>query len=96
MSLPTRGERSTLAEIAAHESWARTTNRTARTAPARRALEEKFLREAGGDPVRAEHARKAYYRRLSLKSAVARRKAKESTAVADAAESELAELDGAS
>jgi hypothetical protein len=60
--------------IAAHESWARTTDRTARTANARKALDDKFLAEAGGDPVRAESLRKAYYARLAFKSAQARRR----------------------
>lgn len=62
-------------QIGAHESWARTTDRAARTAPARAALEAKFLAEAGGDPTRAEHLRKAYYKRLALKSAQSRRRA---------------------
>lgn len=59
--------------IGAHLKWANTEDRTAATAPARKALEQKFLDEAGGDPVRAKHLRKAYYRRLALKSAEARR-----------------------
>ncbi|MDC8980512.1 hypothetical protein PR370_01875 [Mycobacterium marinum] len=62
------------ARIAAHESWARTPDRPARTAKARRALEEKFLAEAGGDPVRAEHLRKAHFARMALKSAQSRRR----------------------
>ena len=57
----------------AHISWANTTDRTARTAPARAALDAKFLEEAGGDPVRATHLRKAHFARLALKSAQARR-----------------------
>lgn len=68
--------------IAAHESWARTPDRTARTAPARRALEDKFLREADPEGVlspverakRAENLRKAFYCRLAKKSAEARRR----------------------
>jgi hypothetical protein len=60
--------------IAAHESWANTEDRTARTANARKALEDKFLAEADGDPVRAEHLRRAYYARLAFKSAQARRR----------------------
>ena len=60
-------------QIAAYESWARTPDRSARTAPARRALEEKFLRENGGDPKRADAARKAYYLRLAQKSAKVRK-----------------------
>jgi hypothetical protein len=56
-----------------HVSWARTLDRSARTAAARAALEARFLAEAGGDPVRAEHLRKAFYADLALKSAKARR-----------------------
>ena len=77
------------ASIAAHESWAKTENPAARTAPARAALNQKFLEQAGGDPIRAEHLRLAYYKRLALKSAQSRRKAKELLAVAEAAEAEL-------
>ena len=74
MSNADPGDRSLIARIAAHESWANTTNRSARTAPARAALDRKFLEEAGGDPVRAAHLRSAWYARLALKSAQARRK----------------------
>jgi hypothetical protein len=70
----TPAERKLRAQIAAHESWAQTENRTARTAKGRRALEDKFLAEAGGDPKRAESLRRAYYARLALKSAQARRR----------------------
>jgi hypothetical protein len=86
----TASERRLTASIAAHTSWARTPDRTARTANARAALEQKFLDEAGGDPIRAEHLRKAHYARLALKSARARRKIKTLTAEAAAAEAELA------
>lgn len=85
----TEAERRLQASVASHTSWANTPNRSERTAPARRALEEKFLREAGGDPQRAEHLRRAYFQRLALKSAQARRKARELTAEAAAAEAEL-------
>jgi hypothetical protein len=68
-------ERRLLARVAAHRSWARTDDRSARTANARAGLEQKFLDQAGGDPVKAEHLRKAYYAELALKSAQARRKA---------------------
>lgn len=90
----TPSERTLKAQIAAHESWANTPDRTARTAPARAALDARFLAEADGDPVRAEHLRRAHFKRLSLKSAQARRKAKEAAAAAAAAEAELAELGG--
>ncbi len=62
------------ARIAAYESWGRTSDRSARTANARRAFEDKFLEEAGGDPRRAESLRRAYFARLALKSAQARRR----------------------
>lgn len=86
----TDSERRLRSQIAAHESWARTENRAARTAPARAARDAKFLKQAAGDPIRAAHLRKAYFARLALKSAQARRKVKDLTTVADAAEAELA------
>jgi hypothetical protein len=87
-------ERSLTAQYGAHLSWANTPDRAARTAPARRGLDARFLAEAGGDPARAASLRKAYYARLALKSAQARRKARESTQAADQADSELAQLQG--
>lgn len=90
----TDAERSLIASVAAHESWARTPNRGARTAPARAALDRKFMEQAEGDPVRAAHLRKAHFKRLALKSAQARRKARELTEAADAAEAELAGAGG--
>ena len=90
----TSSERQMLATIAAETSWANTRDRTARTAPARAALDAKFLAQAEGDPVRAEHLRKAYFKRLALKSAQSRRRAKESTSAAEVAEAELATLGG--
>lgn len=75
-------ERSLRGQIAAHESWAKTENRSARTEAARKAALDRFEREV--DPrgeltpaeraKRAEHARKAYFARLALKSAQARRR----------------------
>jgi hypothetical protein len=75
-------DRSLIARLAAHESWARTTDPSARTAPARRALLDRFERQVDPDAVlpaaerarRAGHARKAYFARLALRSAQARRK----------------------
>lgn len=66
--------------IGAHESWSRTADRTARTAPGRRAFLERFEREVDPEGTlpeaerirRAEHAKKAYFQRLALKSAQAR------------------------
>lgn len=78
----TPSERTLCAQIAAHESWAHTEDRNARTAKARNAFMDRF--ESDVDPdglltpaeraVRAEHARKAYFARLALKSAQARRR----------------------
>lgn len=69
-------ERTLVARIAVHSSWANTADRSARTAPARAAFDHKFLEQAGGDPARAAHLRKAHFARLALKSAQARRRAK--------------------
>lgn len=91
----TDSERQMAASVAAHESWARTLDRTARTAPARAALDRKFLDAADGDPVRASHLRKAHFARLALKSAQARRKAVEFKDAADKADAELADLTAA-
>ena len=70
----TRNAASLLGRIGAHTSWANTTDRSARTAPARAARDQKFLDAADGDPVRAEHLRKAHFQRMALKSAEARRR----------------------
>ncbi len=92
-SLPP-AERRLAAQTGAHVSWANTENRSARTAPARAALDAKFLQQAGGDPVRAAHLRKAHFARLSLKSAQSRRKARELLEQGEAAEAELHAVGG--
>lgn len=74
-------ERSLIAAIAGHESWAKTADRPARTAPARRSFNKRFEDQVDPDRVlapaerakRAENARKAYFQRLALKSAQTRR-----------------------
>lgn len=75
-------KRSVIAALGAHESWANTPDRAARTAPARKAMLDRFeqqIRDAHPDlteaevAVRAEHARKAYFLRLALASAKARK-----------------------
>lgn len=66
-------ERSLRGKLASHLSWANTKDRTQRTAPARAALDAKFLAEANGDTKRAESLRKAYYTRLAFQSAKSRR-----------------------
>ena len=90
----TASERSLAAAIGAHESWATTPDRAARTAPARQARDQKFLDQAGGDPVRAEHLRKAYFRRLALRSVKARRKAREAREELAAVEAEFNDFGG--
>ncbi len=92
-------ERRLAAQIAAHESWSRTADRSARTAPARAALMDRFALEVDPDGVlppderarRAEHKRKAYFSRLALKSAKARR-ARAVVAEGEEAEAEMAAL----
>lgn len=64
------------------ETWAQTVDRTARTQPARDALERKFEREVDPDglmdPLTKAKAvaahRRAYFLRLAAKSAEARRR----------------------
>jgi elongation factor P hydroxylase len=79
-------DNSLLATAANHERWAAVDDLTAATEPARKAFEDRFLRQArerfGDLPPdelarRAEHLRKAYYARLALKSAQARRARKQ-------------------
>lgn len=70
------------ARMAAHVSWARTADPSARTAPARAAMVARFEREVDPDGVlpeaerrrRAESARSAYFTGLALKSSRARKK----------------------
>lgn len=76
-------DRSLRARLAAHTLHSRVADPAAHTAPARRAFLDRFEREV--DPTgalpqaertrRAEHARKAYFLRLAMASAKARRKA---------------------
>lgn len=77
-------DRSLIGRLGAHESWARTTDRTARTANARAAFMDRFERQIDPEGIlppverakRAENARQAYFSRLALLSAQARRKAR--------------------
>lgn len=78
----TPAERSIRGQIAAHDSWAKTSDRSARTANARKALLDKFEKQVDPDGTlapaerakRAENARKAHFKRLALKSAQARKR----------------------
>jgi hypothetical protein len=76
----TAEQRRLRASIAAHEMWANCDNPTTHTAPGRAAFMDRFEREVDPDGTltpeertrRAEHARKAYFQRLALKSSRAR------------------------
>jgi hypothetical protein len=78
-------EASLRGRIAAYERWARTSDRAAATAPARRGLDARFEREVDPngelDPAerarRVEAKRKAHFTRLALLSARSRRAARE-------------------
>lgn len=75
-------ERSLKASIAAHESWARTDDPAERTRNARASFDARFEQQADPSGIlepaerarRAAHLRKAYFARLALKSAQARRR----------------------
>lgn len=77
----------TQARAGAHKSWARTADRSARTANGTAAFLRRFENEVDPDgtldpaerTLRVEHARKAYFLELAAKSARAR-KAKEHAA----------------
>ena len=82
MSALTPEQRATRARIAAYDSWANTSNPTARTEPARRAFLRRFEDQVDPDRTlpdaertrRAEAARKAHFQRMALKSARARQR----------------------
>ena len=81
MPVAPSSERRLRAQLAAHTSWANTADPTARTAPARQAMMQRFEDQVDPDGKltaqertrRAEHARKAYFTSLALKSAQSRR-----------------------
>jgi hypothetical protein len=77
--------------LAAHTSWANTTDRSARTEPARTAALGRFERQVDPDGTlppaererRAEHAKKAYFLDLALKSKKAREARKSAATAAE-------------
>lgn len=77
----TEAERRLRAQAAANRSWANTADPTGRTAPGRRAANDRFEREVDPDGVldpverarRAGYARRAHMQSLALRSAKARR-----------------------
>ena len=80
----TPAQRALRAKLAAHASWANTTDRAARTAAARKAAHDRFEREVDPDGAlppderarRAASARRAHFSRLALLSARKRRSRK--------------------
>ena len=68
------------ARIAAHTRWANTDDRSAATEPARRAFADRWERLVDPDGVldpderarRAEHAKRAHFQRMALRSAQSR------------------------
>jgi hypothetical protein len=78
----TPGERRLRAQVAVHTSWQNTPDPSARTAPARAAFDQRFEDQVDPDRVlpeaerlrRAASAKKAFFSRLALKSAQARRR----------------------
>ncbi|HVM55302.1 MAG TPA: hypothetical protein VM262_19105 [Acidimicrobiales bacterium] len=81
----TAEQRALYSRIGAHESWARTADRTARTKAARDAAFARFEREVDPDGVldpaertrRAEHARQAHMLRMTARSLEARARRRE-------------------
>lgn len=81
----TPSERALHARALAHERWAQVDDRKAATAPARKAFLDRFERQVDPDGTldpaerarRADSARKAHMTRLALRSAKARRNARQ-------------------
>jgi hypothetical protein len=77
----TPGERSLQGRLAVETSWSRTRDPSARTAPAREAFMRQFDDQvdpdrklaAGERAIRAEHARRAHFARMALRSAQVKR-----------------------
>jgi hypothetical protein len=84
--MESKTERRLRAQAAAYQSWAVTEDRAARTAPGRASRDAKFIALVDpegrlSDPELAERvalARRAYFSRLSLAAARARRRKRES------------------
>lgn len=97
-------ERSLVARIAAAERWGRTDDRVAATAPARAGLRAKFARIVDPDGTlpddererRIDSLHQAHMLRMSLAAKVsrARTRARMAAEQAEAAEAELAALEG--
>ena len=73
-------ERALIASIAANQSWAKTADRAARTAAARKAMFDRFeelvdpgITEPTARAAAAENLRRAHFQQMALKSARSRR-----------------------
>lgn len=77
-------QRSLRSRIGAHSKWSRCDDRSAATASARKAFADRWEKQVDPDGVlpaserarRAEHAKKAYFQLLAMKSAQARARRK--------------------
>jgi hypothetical protein len=95
-------DRSLIAKLAAHERWSAVDDRAAATATARLAFADRFERQVDPDgkltpaerAIRAEHAKKAYFAKLALKSAQARRTRRRAEQLEAEVSAELASLGG--
>jgi hypothetical protein len=84
--MSTPAQRSLNAQVAVHTSWAKTVDRSARTAPGRQAFADRFERQVDPDGVMdpdtrakaAANARRAYFLSLAAKSAKVRARRKRS------------------
>jgi hypothetical protein len=99
----TAAERSLRGKLASYESWAKTPDRSARTAPGRAAQLARFEKLVDPDGTMppearakaAEAAKQAHYARMALLSAKARRTRKAKELIAEVTETELAGGDAA-
>jgi hypothetical protein len=88
---------SRLGQIRAHKRWSQVEDRTAATAPGRRAAEARFEREVDPDGVldpaerarRVENARRAHFIAMAHRSVEARRKRKQNKADAGGAPADV-------
>jgi hypothetical protein len=77
-------DRTSQTRAAAHRSWAKTHDRTRRTAPARDAADARFEREVDPRSLMTPHARaqaaasarKAFYQEIARRSVASRRRAR--------------------
>jgi hypothetical protein len=103
MPARTPEERALVARIGAAERWGRCGDRTAATAPARAGMRAKWAAEVDPDGTMdqaevercVDQLQQAHMLRMSLAAKQARRRAREQTELAEAAETELADLTAA-